>query len=72
MGLFLSLSNLPYWYVALIEGRAVDRSGISGLLLSDGLLALAGLIVIIGLAKSMRLSIWNRAVDSGVPVMTET
>jgi len=29
MGVFLSLSNLPFWYVAMIEGRAVDRWGVT-------------------------------------------
>jgi MFS transporter, PAT family, beta-lactamase induction signal transducer AmpG len=59
MGVFLSLSNLPYWYVALIEGRAVDRWGIAGLFLSDGLLGFAGLVVVVWLARRVRLALWH-------------
>jgi predicted MFS family arabinose efflux permease len=62
MGVLLSLSNLPYSYIALIEGRAVDRSGITGLLLSDGLLAFAGLLVLAWLARRVRLALWHGTV----------
>jgi hypothetical protein len=63
MGVLLSLSNLPYSYIALIEGRAVDRSGITGLLLSDGLLAFAGLLVLVWLARRVRLALWHGTVS---------
>ena len=67
MGVFLSLSNLPYWYIAMIEGRAVDRWGITGLLLSDGLLAFAGLAVIVWLAQCVRLALWEGTVAVTAP-----
>jgi hypothetical protein len=67
MGVFLSLSNLPFWYIALIEGRAVDRWGITGLLLSDGLLAFAGLAVIVWLARRVRLTLWQGTVAAAQP-----
>jgi Major Facilitator Superfamily len=59
MGLFLSLANLPFYYIALLEGRAVDRWGITGLLVSDGLLAFAGLAVIVWLARRVHLRLWQ-------------
>ena len=59
IGVFLSLSNLPYWYVAVIEGRAVDKWGITGLLLSDGLLAFAGLVAVVWLAHRVGLALWG-------------
>jgi PAT family beta-lactamase induction signal transducer AmpG len=61
MGVFLSLSNLPYWYCALIEGRALESWGIHGLLISDGLLGLVGCIFVVGLAHRVRLRIWRKA-----------
>jgi hypothetical protein len=67
MGVFLSLSNLPFWYIALIEGRAVDRWGITGLLLWDGLLAFAGLAVIVWLARRVRLTLWQGTVAASAP-----
>jgi MFS transporter, PAT family, beta-lactamase induction signal transducer AmpG len=70
MGVFLSLSNLPFWYVAVIEGRAADRWGVTGLLLSDGLLAFAGLVVILWLARRVRLALWEGAVAVTAPSPT--
>jgi hypothetical protein len=67
MGVFLSLGNLPFWYIALIEGRAVDRGGITGLLLSDGLLAFAGLVVIVWLAHRVGLVLWQGRVGADPP-----
>jgi hypothetical protein len=64
MGVLLSLSNLPYSYIALIEGRAVDRAGITGLLLSDGLLAFAGLAVLVWLARRVHLALWHGRVGA--------
>ena len=69
MGVFLSLSNLPYSYIALIEGRAVDRWGITGLLLSDGLLGFAGLVVLVWLARRVRLVLWHGTVAAAAPVL---
>jgi hypothetical protein len=60
MGLFLSLSNLPYWYSALIEGRALERWGIQGLLILDGLLGLVGCMFVVGLAYRVGLRVWRR------------
>ena len=62
IGVFLSLSNLPYWYIAMIEGRAVDRWGITGLLLSDSLLAFSGFALIVWLAHRVRLALWQGTV----------
>lgn len=70
MGVFLSLSNLPFWYIALIEGRAVDRWAITGLLLSDGLLAFAGLAAIVWLARRVRLTLWQGTVAAAAPAST--
>jgi predicted MFS family arabinose efflux permease len=70
MGVFLSLSNLPFWYVTVIEGRAVDRWGVTGLLLSDGLLAFAGLVIILWLARRVRLALWESAVAVSEPSLT--
>jgi MFS transporter, PAT family, beta-lactamase induction signal transducer AmpG len=70
MGVFLSLSNLPFWYVTVIEGRAVDRWGVTGLLLSDGLLAFAGLLIILWLARRVRLALWESAVAVSEPGLT--
>jgi MFS transporter, PAT family, beta-lactamase induction signal transducer AmpG len=64
MGVFLSLSNLPYSYIAFIEGRAIDRSGITGLFLSDGLLAFAGLVVLVWLARRVRLALWHSTIGA--------
>jgi MFS transporter, PAT family, beta-lactamase induction signal transducer AmpG len=68
MGVFLSLSNLPYWYIALIEGRAVDHWGITGLLLSDGLLGFAGLLVVVWLARRVQLALWHGTAIAAAPV----
>jgi hypothetical protein len=62
MGVFLSVANLPYSYIAVIEGRAVDHWGIAGLLLSDGLLAFAGLAVVGLLARWVGMSLWQGTV----------
>jgi MFS transporter, PAT family, beta-lactamase induction signal transducer AmpG len=67
MGVFLSLSNLPYSYIALIEGRAVDRWGITGLLLSDGLLAFTGMALLVWLARRVRLALWHGTVSPAAP-----
>jgi MFS transporter, PAT family, beta-lactamase induction signal transducer AmpG len=62
MGVFLSVANLPYSYIAVIEGRAVDHWGIAGLLLSDVLLAFAGLAVVGLLARWVGMSLWQGTV----------
>jgi len=69
-GVFLSLSNLPFWYVAVIEGRAVDRWGVTGLLPADGLPAFAGLAAILWLARRVRLTLWENAVAVTAPSPT--
>lgn len=69
MGVFLSLGNLPFWYIALIEGRAVDRGGITGLLLSDGLLAFAGFAVIVWLAHRVGLVLWQVGPNATPPAL---
>ena len=68
MGVFLSLANLPYSYIAVIEGRAVDRWGISGLLLSDGFLGFAGLALVVWLAHRVGLVLWRGAVAVSAPM----
>ncbi len=67
MGALLSLSNLPFSYESLLEGQAVERWGVSGLLLSDAALGCLGLVVVAWLASYVRVSLWRR--DSGANVM---
>jgi hypothetical protein len=61
IGALVSLCNLPFWYQALIEGRAVDRWGISGLLLSDAALGFVGFFAIACLARFVGMRLWRNA-----------
>jgi predicted MFS family arabinose efflux permease len=60
MGALLSLANVPFWYGALIEGRAFDRWGVDGLMLADFALGVLGFVAVVLLARLVHPPLWTR------------
>jgi len=46
--LFASLSNMPIWYMTIIDGKAQSRWGSGGMLVTEAVFCLLGLVLFIG------------------------
>jgi len=45
---YAALSNMPIYYMTVVDGRAHERWGPSGMLITEAVLCIAGLAVFLG------------------------
>ena len=50
--LFASLSNMPIWYMTIIDGKAQSRWGSGGMLVTEAVFCLLGLVLFIGVVAA--------------------